>query len=147
MISKTEYVYVPQVWLGALSDATFIGTLNYLFAFTTKSIKIEWEAYEEHTTFSFNGEPIQGTIEGLLETLDSVAKLEFYLLELAEKYKGEVVHYKLEELKSFKVQANFFGSGIHVIEANKKFVTPFVTKFGEMKNEVKAFYASHPKRK
>ncbi|GEM_PF-4783909 len=139
-----DYVYLPKVWM-LTDDGVFIGTQKYMLCIPSK---VTHHSYNYITTerFSLKGKAVHEAVEEMISQCSSLNELEEVLYELEESFEGTVVRfYSLEDIRDFKVQAGFLGSGIHVRMEGKRGYTPFIQRLGKLKKEVKAFYANHPK--
>ncbi|MCP4772649.1 MAG: hypothetical protein GY880_00270 [Planctomycetaceae bacterium] len=139
-----DYVFVPKVWM-ITSDGVFVGTKNYVFCFASKVVEHEYRRVTT-TTYSFKGKEIYEAIADVIKDSENVDSLEQTLVEIAEESSG-TTWFKLDEITSFKVQAGFLGSAIHIQKAGKRGWSPFIQKLGKDKKEIQAYYQGHPKLK
>lgn len=145
MIEFQDYVFVPKV-NAILDTGVFVGTQKYLFFFP---LKIETHEYRKiiTTEFSFKGKLMDEALHEIIQLSKNINELEEQLISMAEE-NHDVNWHKIDDLGSFKVEVNFFGSGIHTNISDRKVgFKPFVQKLGKNKKEIKAFYFNHPKRK
>lgn len=139
-----DYVYVPKT-LMISSNGVFVGTKDYLFCFASKIVENEYSRITT-TTFSFKGKEIYEAIADVIKESTDVEMLEKTLLEVAAE-SSETTWFKLNDVESFKVQAGFMGSGIHVKKVGKFGWSPFIQKLGKDKKEIQEFYKNHSKLK
>lgn len=138
-----DYVFLPKVWM-ITDDGVFVGTKDFLFCIPSKQVDHEYRKVTT-TKFSFKGKEIKDAIEDIINESNDVKELEQNMHDLINEF-PEIIIYELAKLGSFKVQAGFLGSGIHVNEKPGKFgYKPFIQKLGKDKLQVKAFYENHPK--
>lgn len=138
-----DFIFLPDVWM-ITDNGCFVGTQNHLFCIPSKM--------EEHrsrkittTRFSLKGKSVPEAIDELVRNASNIRELEQDLLKTKEGF-PEMIHYNLNEIGAFKVQAGFLGSGVHFKEGTGKFgYRPFMQRMGKQKKEVKAFYQNHPK--
>jgi hypothetical protein len=149
-----DYIIAEQANMIDLTNFTkqikcvFIGTQNYFFAIPYNIIDFK-PGYTVDTTETtdmyYEGMPLQ---EFLLEKVkESGLRVEdFERFVLDEKLSGVQILDIKNDLNRFKVQANFWGSGIiYNREETKVGWKPFVLRYKKEKKEVKQFYVNHPK--
>jgi hypothetical protein len=143
MQNFSDYIFIPDVWM-ITDNGSFIGTRNHLFCIPSKK---EEHAYRSITTtrFSLKGKSVPEAIAELIQSTRNVRELEEALIDLKKEFDA-LIHFDLNEIGAFKVQAGFLGSGIHVKEGQGKFgYRPFIQRLGKRKKEVKEFYQGHGK--
>ena len=139
-----DYIYATKVWM-ITNDGVFVGTKNYVFCFASKVVGHEYRRVTT-TSYSFKGKEIYEAIADVINSSVDVNSLEQTLIEIAEE-SPETTWFKLDEITSFKVQAGFLGSGIHIQKAGRRGWSPFIQKLGKDKKEIHAYYQGHPKLK
>lgn len=144
LIEFQDYVFLEKVWM-MVDDGVFVGTQNYLFCIPSKQVEHQYRKVTT-TKFSFKGKEIKDAVRDIIAQSSNVEELENNLLEVKTEFE-EMIVYNLNEVTSFKVQAGFLGSGIHVKPAGKRGYSPFIQRIGSKKKEVYNFYKDHPKRK
>lgn len=140
----TDYVFVPKVSM-ITSNGVFVGTKNYVFCVPSKIVDHEYRKVTT-TKFSFKGKEIHEAVADIVQQSQTTQELEENLLQLRDEF-PEMTHFNLNEVESFKVQAGFLGSGIHVQKAGKRGWSPFIQQLGKDKKAIQSFYADHPKLK
>ena len=139
-----DYVFSPNADM-IMDKGVFIGTKNYFYFLPSKT-----ESYSFNTIttseFSFKGKNIEEAIVDIISKAESLDDLDQTLLSMIKSF-PESVFYKIDDLSAFKVFAGFFGSGVSVRKEGKKLWTPFVTKLGKDKKQIKEFYSQHQKIK
>lgn len=139
-----DYVFVEKVFK-LMDDGVFVGTTDYFFCIPSKITDHEFHQVTT-TKFSFKGKKIHEAVQDIIDQSETVGNLESTLLDLQSEF-PEMECHQLNEVTSFKIQAGFLGSGIHVQQAGKRGWSPFVQKLGKDKKAIRAFYESHPKLK
>lgn len=139
-----DYVFSEKVSM-IVNDGVFVGTQDYFFCVPSK---LNDYGYKETTvtTFSFKGKEIKDAVMDIIKASKSKAELEKNFLDLKEDF-PEMEVFNMEDLKSFKVQAGFLGSGIHVQKEGAWGWSPFVQSLGKEKKQIREFYINHPKLK
>ena len=139
-----DYVFVPKVTM-MIDFGVFVGTQDYLFCFPSRTETHEYRKIIT-TDYSFKGKAMDEAISDILKLASTKRELEEQLVSMASEV-SEMEWFKIEDLGGFKVEAHFFGSGIHTNDTDRKVgFKPFVQSLGkEKKKQIKEFYARHPK--
>ncbi len=139
-----DYVFLDQVSM-VFHKGVFVGTQKYIFCAPSKMV--DYVPSKQITTrFTFGDKPINEVIKNIILESKSIKALEDALLVFSKEF-PEMIYYELDELDKFKIEAGFFGSGIHIMKAGKKGWSPFIQQLGKDKKNIKQFYAFHPKVK
>lgn len=127
----------------------FIGTKNYMFAIPYNMVNYT-PGYNVDTTETtdmyYEGMPLQ---EFLLEKVKqpglTVEQFERFMIN--EQFNDIQILNINTDMEKFKVQANFWGSGImYNATPDRKGWKLFVLKYKKEKQAVRDFYENHPKR-
>lgn len=140
LLEFKDYVMAEKVTM-MLDKGVFVGTKNYFICVPSK---VEEHTYSKITTtkYSFKGKEIADAVQDIINESKSVADLESNFLDMHKEF-DEMNIYKIDELKAFKVQAGFLGSGIHLQEEGKRIWKPFIQALGKKKKEIRSFYEHH----
>ncbi len=149
-----DYIVAEQANMIDMSNITnqikcvFVGTKNYFFAIPYNMVDFR-PGYKTNTTETtdmyYEGMPLQ---EFLLEKVKEPGlKVEdFEKFVIAEEFNDIQMININEDINRFKVQANFWGSGIMYNKTERKVGwKPFVLRYKKEKQAVKDFYKTHPK--
>lgn len=127
----------------------FIGTKNYFFAIPYNMVNYT-PGYDVDTTETtdmyYEGMPLQEfLLEKVKEPRLTVEQFEQFVID--QKFNDIQILNINTDLKKFKVQANFWGSGIMYNASDaKRGWKLFVVKYKKEKQAVRDFYENHPKR-
>lgn len=139
-----DYVFSEKVTM-VVNNGVFVGTQDYLFCIPSK-LNDYGHRTTTVTTFSFKGKEIKDAVCDIIKASKSKTELERNFLELKEEF-PEMEVFDINELKSFKVQAGFLGSGIHVQKEGAWGWSPFIQSLGKEKKKIREFYVNNPKLK
>jgi len=149
-----DYIIAEQANMIDLANFTkqikcvFIGTKNYFFAIPYNMVDFR-PGYHTNTTETTDmyheGMPLQ---EFLLVKVKepNLQVSDFEQFVINENFNGVQIIDINNDINRFKVQANFWGSGIIYNKTERKVGwKPFVLRYKKEKQAVKDFYVNHPK--
>lgn len=132
-----------------LVKGTFIGTKDYFFFVPSEKTSMEVHASGntvQDQEFFYKGMKTADYLKSQLGKADSTKQIENEILNDIAPEGEEISIVKIDETNRFKVQANFWGSGvIYNMRETRVGWKPFSLKFGKKKKEIKSFYKSHVK--
>ncbi len=149
-----DYIIAEQANMIDLTNFTkqikcvFIGTKNYMFAIPYNMVDFR-PGYATDTTETtdmyYEGMGLQEfLLEKVKEPNLEVENFEQFVIN--ENFNGVQMLNINTYLNRFKVQANFWGSGITYNKGESRVGwKPFVLRYKKEKKEVLAFYETHPK--
>jgi hypothetical protein len=138
---KQDYVFSPKVWPGALTDAFFIGTKNYLFAYPLKTTEISSRKMID-STFTIGGAHPSVHFSKLLDNPETtIQTLEEELIKRSDDFE-EVFFEKISDHAKLRVTVNFFTNIIMIGDGKIGFNTYTISHLGKKyKHDIKEFYA------
>jgi len=149
-----DYIIAEQANMIDMANFTkqikcvFIGTKNYFFAIPYNMVDFK-PGYTHNTTETTDMyHEGMGLQEFLLEKVKeprlTVEEFEKFLID--ENFNDVQILNINEDFNRFKVQANFWGSGIMYNKKESRVGwKPFVLRYKKEKQAVKDFYKNHPK--